>query len=501
VFPNDVEQFEHISSVLIPKFKQYIAENSDESVPVCIEKSFAECKAMVTHPDALPDAPVSDEQLFREIDLTLKYSLRTGKSRFVDKFYCGSDAIAQFSTHLMALINNNCHTFHSSQMLAVIEELTVANLCRMFYNDEHEATRGGVFMPGGSYSNCIAFRLARDKYFPSIRTDGVSSSGQIPVALCSDQSHYCVATSMEQIGIGSNNVIKLETRFDGTIDMEKCVQRIEELVAANKKPFVFSCNAGSTVLGAFDDFRTIARVCREYDIWMHVDACWGGSAVFARDRNPQLAALFDGIEAADSMSYDAHKFISTGILCGCLLVKDESYLLSSCSPPNAQYLFHGGAESHDFSLKTLQCGRQSDAVKLYMSWLYYGRDGLADRVLNAMRNAEYLVQQIKASDDLLLVQDPGFCNVCFWYVDAEHRSKVKAWKEGGYATPDPELFAVLESNTKEIYARLADCKVDYSPCKGLPSFFRMITSNYRMGTQDVDIILDDIRNARALISK
>ena len=327
---------------------------------------------------------------------------------------------------------------------------------------------------------------------------------------------------MEQIGIGSNNVIKLETCLDGTIDMDKCVQRIEELVSLNKKPFVFSCNAGSTVLGAFDDFRAIARVCRQYDIWMHVvcslypsvhahgvctgllfcaeqDACWGGSAVFARDRCPQLVALFDGVEEADSLAYDAHKFISTGILCGCLLVKDESYLLQSCEPPNAQYLFHGDAASHDFGLKTLQCGRQSDAVKLCLSWLYYGRDGLADRVMNAMHNAKYLVEQIKTSDDLLLVMEPGFCNVCFWYVDAEHRHRVKAWKESGFEASDPQLFTMLESNTKEIYARLADCKVDYSPCKGLPSFFRMITSNYRLGTGDIDVILNDIRKAKTLM--
>jgi len=337
----------------------------------------------------------------------------------------------------------------------------------------------------------------------SISTDGATASdiNHTPIVLTSDQSHYSVMTAVGQIGIGSNNVIKLKTNSNGTICIDECYKVIEGLIKENKKPFILSCNAGTTVLGAFDDFKAIKEICSKYDIWMHVDGCWGGAAAFCRDteNNHNLSSLVDGIEFADSIAYDAHKLLSVGLLCGCLLVKDEAYLFKSCEPPNAKYLFHGegdNAYNHDIGLKTLQCGRQCDALKLYLSWLYYGKNGLCQRVENAMNNANYLCQIIEESDDFILVQEPDFCNVCFWFVGSDKMDKVQKWKNCGFDENEKDIFKMLESNTKQIYSKLeqeASTMIDYSPCKNLPSFFRMITSNYRLNTTEIEKVLDDIR--------
>merc|ERR1719242_130204 len=447
---------------------------------------------MTTNPIDLPSGPLSDEDLLKEIDLLLTYSPRSGKSRFVDKLYSGSDGITQFATFLLSILNNNCHTFNSSQILSVVEDITVKNLCKVFYKSD-ESPRGGVFMPGGAYSNMMAFRLARDKYHPSISTDGTTDT--LPIVLTSDQSHYSVATAIGQLGIGTNNVLKLETNSDGTINIDNCRRVIEGLVKENKKPFILSCNAGSTVLGAFDDFKAIHDICQQHDIWMHVDACWGGGAAFARDSDSGMNALVDGIEFADSISFDSHKLLSTGLLCGCLLVKDEAYLFKSCQPPNAKYLFHGN--EGDIGLKTLQCGRQCDALKLYLSWNYYGKNGLIQRVDNSMKNAQYLCQLIEESDDFLLYENPKFCNICFWYVGKENMEKAKQWKEDGFVDTN-DMIEMLGSNTKRIYSKMeqdASSMVDYSPYKKLPVFFRMITSNYRLDRDGVSTILNDIRYA------
>ena len=159
-------------------------------------------------------------------------------------------------------------------------------------------------------------------------------------------------------------------------------------------------------------------------------------------------------------------------------------------------LFHGN--DGDIGLKTLQCGRQCDALKLYLSWIYYGKNGLIERVDNAMKNAKYLCQLIEESDDFLLFENPKFCNVCFWYVGKENMNKVKQWKEAGFAEDGKEIFEMLESNTKTIYSKMeqdASSMVDYSPYKSLPPFFRMITSNYRLNTDEVNTVLNDIRYA------
>mmetsp|Transcript_10117 Transcript_10117/g.15339 ORF Transcript_10117/g.15339 Transcript_10117/m.15339 type:complete len:551 (-) Transcript_10117:113-1765(-) len=505
--PNDVENFDFLTSSILPKVRQFIAENADEDVPICNYKTFEELQKLMAPYTGdgsfeLPQQPVSDDQLLNEIDLLLKYSPRSGKARYADKLYSGSDAITQCASYLMQVINNNSHTYNSSQVLTIVEQATIRSLCKVFFGANAPSTSGGVFLPGGAYSNTLAFRLARDRYFPSITTDGVSSGGgggPIPTVLVSDQSHYSASTAATHLGIGSNNVRKLQTNDNGTINLEQCVATIEQLLAENRKPFVLSCNSGTTVFGAFDDFSELAKVCAQYDIWFHVDGCWGGAAAFAVDSNAQCASLMRGVEQADSIAFDAHKLLSSGLLCGCLMVKDESYLYRSCEPPNAKYLFHGGDE--DIGLKTLQCGRQCDALKLYLSWLYYGKQGLVQRVENALHNAHYLCREIEASEDFMLVQTPPFCNVCFWYfgnVDDAMKKKIRAWKTNGYQGGDDEMFKVLEMNTQRIYAELkrqSSSISDYSPAKGLPSFLRTITSNYRLTTPHMDVLWADIRNA------
>lgn len=494
IHPNDIEQFDGLQAKILPKIRKFIEKNSDENVAICNHKSFDELQSILSSKNGElldDDKMISDDNIMDIIDLIFDYSPRTQKSRYVDKLYCGSDAISQYATYILSIINNNCHTYHSSQILTLIEDITIRNLCKIFYK-QNDKPYGGVFFPGGAYSNMMAFRLARDKYFPSISSDGPYCNFN-GIVLTSDQSHYSVMTSISQIGIGSNNVLKLETNNDGTINIEKCKLMIQHLINnENKKPFILSCNAGTTVFGAFDDFIAISNICKEYDIWMHVDGCWGGAVVFGRDNNKICNKLVNGIEFADSISFDAHKLLSTGLLCGCLLVKDEKYLYESCAPPNAKYLFHSN-NNIDIGLKTIQCGRQCDALKLYLSWLYYGNNGLYKRVENALNNANYLCQLIKKSNDFMLVQELEFCNVCFWYIGEYNVDDIDL--------NDSNIVNMLETNTKNIYSKLqqdANSMIDYSPCKGLPSFFRMITSNYRLTYHDIDIILNDIRNAAEL---
>eukprot|EP01084_Bolivina_argentea_P099810 179351_1 len=494
VHPNDLEQFEFLSSSILPKIRRHIEENQDPSIPICNNISFDEMRSMVSHPNTLPNNPISNDALMTEIDLILRNTPRSGKSRFVDKLYSGSDSITQFATLLLSVMNNNGHTFNASQILTVIEHITINSLCQVFYNEETDGkTYGGVFMPGGAYSNCIALRLARDKYFPLAASDGIydNQNNKKPIVLASDQSHYSIGQSASQLGFGSNNVIPLKSNANGTMDIDDCYRVVKEL---NGAPFILSCMAGSTVFGAFDDFAAIRAICDEYDMWMHVDGCWGGAAAFNND-DPVLSALVDGIDGADSIAFDLHKLLSTGLLCGCLLLKDESYLYQLHAHSEAKYLFHGN--TYDIGLKTLQCGRQCDALKIYLNWLFYGKIGLSQRTENGMQNAQYLCKAIDASDDFILLQDPQFCNVCFWFVDPQMRDRVQKWKDNGYPKDD-DIFNVLQNNTKQIQTQLkvdGSTMIDYSPAKGLPSFLRMITSNYRLDTNEIDNALTDIRSA------
>eukprot|EP01084_Bolivina_argentea_P159859 278428_1 len=499
VCPNDLEQFEFLSSTILPKIKEHINANQNEAIPISTNISFHELKSIVSYPETLPNEPVSIDTLMYEIDLILKHSPRSSKSRFIDKLYSGSDSITQYASFLLSVINNNTQTYKSAQILNVLENITIRNLCEVFYKQTSDPY-GGLFMPGGAYSNMMAIRLARDKYFPTISSHGLQPLEYNPIVLTSDQSHYSIMTAVAQVGIGTNNVIKVETHHNGTMNIGSCVAVIEQEIQNQQKPFMLSCTAGTTVLRAFDDFKAIREICDKYDIWMHVDGCWGGAATFCGDTNDRLNKLVDGIELADSISFDAHKLLSTGLLCGVLLVKDENYLLNSCTPPNASYLFHGAENevNYDIGLKTLQCGRVSDALKLYLNWLYYGKNGLCERVENGMNNASYLCKLIEESNDFILVREPDFCNVCFWYVDPLEMDKVRQWKQGGFDASEKEIVDMLGGNTKKIHGKMekeGNTMINYSPLKSIPLFFRMITSNYRLNYNEVETVLNDVRRA------
>lgn len=513
--PPDRDEFKKLESIFMPKVEEYLKQNNEPDVATVIHQTSDE---MFDNLLSINDDGYSLTDLSDHIDTILKYSVRTGSGTFADKLYSGSDAIGQFSSYLLSVLNTNVHTYQSGPVLTCIENAMIKEVTKVFYKtdltsnkDRDVSNIGGIFSPGGSYSNMLAIKLARDKYFPENMTNGLANCDKIPVMLVSDQLHYSTMTAANTVGIGTDNVIKVQTNRDGTINIQECERILNDLKinSPNKKAFYINGMAGTTVFGAFDDFGELSRLAKEYDLWFHIDGCWGGAAALCRngdktgENNSQeclhLGNLMKNCELADSIAWDTHKYISMPILCSILMVRDEKQLMTSCAPPGAAYLFHGN--SIDIGLKTLQCGRVGDALKLYLSWLYYGNKGFQERVVFGLKNARYLANSIKNSDDFILASDgdPKFANVCFYYVPQSMKQEISKWQKNGFEYNE-ELFHKLDKMTKTLntHARQnGGVCIDYSPVPAhkLPTFFRAITANYRLTNDILDKILDDIRNA------
>eukprot|EP01084_Bolivina_argentea_P286552 491585_1 len=522
--PSEVGEFDKFVKEILPLMRKYVADNADQSVPLfnLIEREDLYNKFYNCGGD-LPLSGIPFNELKKEIELILKYTMRTSKAKFLGKLYSGSDSISQFATLLLGLVNTNVHTFDAAPSLTVIEKICINNLSKLFYKNNYINTRGGVIVPGGAYANALGIRAARDQMFPDIIENGYNYSRDgIPILLTSDQSHYTVETTGVTLGIGKKNIIKIKTNLDATININELKNIIEKLKnnRINKyKPFVLCATAGTTVFGAFDNFIELNKICKDNNIWLHIDACWGGSAVFCRNKSKYLNSLCKGIEYGDSITFSAHKTISVGCLTAVLLVKNEKHLIQSCTPTSKQYLFHGNDEHFDnkqimdISLKTLQCGRTGDGIRLYLSWLYYGSNGLGERVLNAINNAQIL-KNLLINNDInnfeLVIDSPHYCNVCYWYVPINIKEIFNEWKYKYNYNINYKyyklIFNTLDKGTKLIYKQLkkdGQTYTDFSslPERGLPSFIRMVTHNYRLKENGVISVMNDVNKAIKSINK
>ncbi|XP_042279589.1 acidic amino acid decarboxylase GADL1-like [Thunnus maccoyii] len=199
---------------------------------------------------------------------------------------------------------------------------------------------------------------------------------------------------------------------------------LEELIKAAKSegalPFMVNATAGTTVLGAFDPIEEIADICEKHDLWLHVDACWGGAALMSKKHKH----LLKGIHRANSVAWNPHKMLMACLQCSALLVRDKTSILQRCHSARASYLFQQDKffdVSNDTGDKSIQCSRKPDAFKFWLMWKALGASELEQRVDRALSMARLLAQEIKKREGFPLLMAPEYANVCLWYIPSSLR--------------------------------------------------------------------------------
>lgn len=180
-------------------------------------------------------------------------------------------------------------------------------------------------------------------------------------------------------------------------------------------------------MGSFDDNNAIADVCKKYDMWHHVDACWGGFLIFGSEDK----GLFDGIDRVHSLSINPHKGLGVPGQCSILLTNGKKDALRKANTSGAEYLFHETEYSkYDIGDKTLSCGRRADSLKLWLSMKKHGLDGFRDIADAALKKTDHIVDLIKAQPDKFeMVNDPMGTNICFWYTPPAFRNDPSSYTD------------------------------------------------------------------------
>lgn len=351
---------------------------------------------------ALPEQGVGFDQVVDELHAILRATPSTATPRFFNQLFGGRDGAAVLGETLAAVLNNSMYTYKVAGIQVLIELELIRRMGAMvgFENPE------GVFCPGGSLSNLCGMALARDRAVPTSRDRG--ADGQTLRIYTSTESHYSVRKAAALLGIGRENVVKVPVDEHGAMQPDALRLAIEADRAAAYKPILINATSGTTVLGAFDPLPALADIAEGEGLWLHVDAAYGGSLLF----HPELRAHFEGIERADSVTWDAHKIMGVPLTCSVVLARQRGVLTQSLNE-TATYLFQDDTDDLNPGTRSLQCGRRNSALKLWTAWRTHGDEGYRDRVTLLRDNTLYARDKVVDHPDLHLACEPASLNLCF----------------------------------------------------------------------------------------
>ena len=307
---------------------------------------------------------------------------------------------------LVAALNPQLATLARSQLASKIELETLRWIGeRVGWPCEFS----GTFTSGGNEANFSGIALALAAKFPNSINDGVASIGGPPVAYASAESHHSLDKSAGMLGIGRRALRRIPVNANAQLDPQALEQAILQDQSAGKKPFCVVATAGTTNSGTVDDLVAISEICRRYDLWLHVDGAYGASVMMS----DQHRDLVRGIERADSIVVDPHKWMAVPFAAGIILTRHPALLERAFSVASPYMPKAAGATLPDNARISTQWTRRMNSLKLWITLRVHGRRGYEELIDRQLQLAQNFVSWIKASENFELAIVPTLPIVTF----------------------------------------------------------------------------------------
>lgn len=397
------KDIDNVLDQLFDIIQNYIYENNNDKSKVVEYKTPSELKTELSL--TIPEKGINEKELISEVNTYLKYSVKTANKQFFNQLYSGFTLAGFISEVITALSNTSMYTYEVAPAATLIEKEVIGKMCKIagFKNGS------GIFVTGGSNANLIAMFSARNKIYSIGKSNGLFNSRQL-TAFVSDQAHYSFGTAANLLGIGSENLIKVRSDQNGKMIPENLEQALIHSLQRGELPFFISATAGTTMLGAFDDFNEISKIAEKYNCHFHIDGSFGASIILSKEKR----YLFRGLENADSFAWNPHKLMNVPMVASVILFNDSKALKSNLTKLNTNYIFHDNEdEICDLGESSIQCGRRNDALKVWLTWKYFGDAGYEKRINHLFELCEYLKEKIEDHCDLELMADIQTLSVCF----------------------------------------------------------------------------------------
>lgn len=399
-------------------YQQAIAQSSEAVVqwlqqPEMYQgKTVAELRERIKL-DFNPNGLGNQAAIERAIEYFLKDSLSVHHPQCVAHLHCPSLVVSQAAEVLINATNQSMDSWDQSPSATIIEMKLIEWLRTQV---GYQAGDAGVFTSGGTQSNLMGLMLARDAFFArqghSIQQDGLVGNLRKVKVLCSENAHFSVQKNMALLGLGYQCVTLVKTDEFARMDLNDLRDKVAQAQANGDQILAIVATAGTTDAGAIDPLRAIAELAAEHQIWVHVDAAWGGALLLSEKYREYL----DGIELVDSITLDFHKQFFQTISCGAFLLKEERhYELMRYQAAYLNSEFDEAAGVPNLVSKSLQTTRRFDALKLWMGLEALGQKQYAAIIDHGVTMAQEVAQYVTSEAALELVMKPQLASVLFRY--------------------------------------------------------------------------------------
>lgn len=427
--------------------------------------------------DFADDEPAAEPgALVEAANTVVRRSVQTNHPYFLNQNYSGADPLGVVGDWLGAALNTTNATYEVAPVFTVIERALLAKMARLVGFPDPGDQPAGLMCAGASLAQLHAMQLARHRRQPDLVTAG--ADGTPLRILVSGSGHYSAGKIAAVMGLGRDAVVSVAADAAGAMDLDA----LDEALADGPEVLAVIATAGTTVTAAFDPIEAIADRCEAHGIWLHVDAAYGGAALFSAAERHRLA----GVERADSVVWNLHKMAGLTQQCTALLVRDPARLHATFAT-GADYLFQPDKANADLDAgdRTIQCGRRVDALKAWLTLKSRGDAGMAARVDHAVSVADLVRRRVAERDDLATIVAGDFTNVCLTWVPPELRPfDLASLTDDQHAA----LHAVAPTAKAAMQAE-GSALIGYQPVHGI-NCFRLIFMNPAVTHDDVDVLLD-----------
>lgn len=422
---------------------------------------------------AIPKHPTNAANVYTEFSQNiLPYPMGSAHPRFW-AWYIGNGTVSGFMGDFWASVMNpnlggGNHAAHK------VEEQVVNWLKEIL---SFPKTASGLFVSGGSMANFTGLAIARNvKAGYDIRAEGlVTQKSKKMIVYASTEIHSSNQKAIELLGLGTSGLRKIPVQEDFTINVELLKNQIAKDRAAGLQPIAIIGTAGTINTGAIDDLNTLATICDQEDLWFHIDGAIGAVAILADSVKAQLA----GIERADSLALDLHKWLQMPFEAGVVLVKNKKAHRNtfSLTPEYLAKNTRGVAAGDNWFLDYgLQLSRRFRALKVWMSFKEHGTKRFGRMIDRNVAQAKYLGKLIRANKDLELTAPISLDIVCFRY------------------NPGHKTLGVLNALNKEIKLQLEEQNIALPGYTTINDIYclHIAIASHRATYNDFDVLIENV---------
>jgi glutamate/tyrosine decarboxylase-like PLP-dependent enzyme len=437
---------------------------------------------------SLPVEGETVSQLLDDCRTILDGSRHNGHPRFFGYVASPSTAPGAFADLIASTLNSNVTSWRSGPAATEIERTVVRWLAALIgYGDD----AAGILTSGGSMANLTALMIAhRSKANRDVAAAGLWNSGAPMTLYASEQIHMSIPKAADILGLGREQLRLVECDEHFRLSVGSLRDRITKDIKGGLKPFCVVASAGTVNTGAVDPLDEVAAVAKEFGLWFHIDGAYGALAASDETKRP----LFRGLERADSVSLDPHKWLYVPIDSGCLLFRDEAQARAAFSFDDADYIKvheRDSEESFAFWNYGPELSRRFRALKIWMTLRYYGTHRISRAISEDNALAAYMGQAVDQAADFELLATPELSICCFRYLPPRLQSLLQL--SGEDAVINSELDQL---NNKIMLAvqRGGRAYVSSATLRGRFALRACIT-NFRTTRADIDETLKIIRAA------